>query len=420
MDNSIYPERVLPSLYEVCAHCLIPSTEIKRLMLCSACRCVRYCCLDHQAQDWPRHKSACTKTKRELAKVAKEEERLRKIKTIDGVREALAHMQDLLQLDRMDGMGMCYFVPFAMLRLDQDQECYDFTKWWILKEAEEFSNPTDMSQPFADLQREDALEKTTFIPALQVPSLAHLSALLLLKLKLVVDIRNIAVTRKVITAQRLPAELRLMIEALAVRSPISASRLVGLGDKALADAERQLVADAVKIIDNMISWSSNVLSGTVFHWNDVTEDDFYSENPIENVLSDDVQLAATASGLAYMETYGVRELLQEARLCAARTVAIDPTAMKTDMASQNVTDEQLLFEVSYSRVHHFLPHAVEDHKYLGPYVDRPSERRLRKAQARLEAKESAQGGYDKRFTDRLLSKFSSNRVWKGPFADLYK
>ncbi|KAM6532647.1 hypothetical protein FALCPG4_005700 [Fusarium falciforme] len=56
--------------------------------------------------------------------------RLRDLGTLDGVREALEHMQGMLRLCRSDNMGLRDIVPTMMLRLDLDQECYDFVKWW--------------------------------------------------------------------------------------------------------------------------------------------------------------------------------------------------------------------------------------------------------------------------------------------------
>lgn len=55
--------------------------------------------------------------------------RLRELGTLDSVREALEHMQDMLRLCRSDNMGLRDIVPTMMLRLDLDQECYDFVKW---------------------------------------------------------------------------------------------------------------------------------------------------------------------------------------------------------------------------------------------------------------------------------------------------
>ena len=42
----------------------------------------------------------------------------------------LAHLQDLIQLCRTDPIGLREEIPDVLLRLGQDQECYDFIVWW--------------------------------------------------------------------------------------------------------------------------------------------------------------------------------------------------------------------------------------------------------------------------------------------------
>jgi hypothetical protein len=40
-------------------------------------------------------------------------------------------MQDMQRLRRSDNLGLRDMMPAIMLRLDLDQECYDFVKWWV-------------------------------------------------------------------------------------------------------------------------------------------------------------------------------------------------------------------------------------------------------------------------------------------------
>ncbi|KAK3059734.1 hypothetical protein LTS18_010168, partial [Coniosporium uncinatum] len=57
-------------------------------------------------------------------------EALLKIKTFKAVDAALGHAADMLRLNRSDYLGMRDLAPSLMLRLNMDQECYDFLKWW--------------------------------------------------------------------------------------------------------------------------------------------------------------------------------------------------------------------------------------------------------------------------------------------------
>lgn len=92
-------------------------------------------------------------------------------------------------------MGLRDVVPGLMLRLDLDQECYDFVEWWATYDADGLYDWGDMTLPHLDISGADVLESPSFI--LRSPSLSHAVAIVLLKLKLFVDIRNIKITRKI-------------------------------------------------------------------------------------------------------------------------------------------------------------------------------------------------------------------------------
>ena len=59
-------------------------------------------------------------------------EALGKIKTRAAVEAQFYHVMDCLSLRlcRSDNMGVRDMVPHLMLRLDKDQEAYDFVKWY--------------------------------------------------------------------------------------------------------------------------------------------------------------------------------------------------------------------------------------------------------------------------------------------------
>ncbi|PYI07746.1 hypothetical protein BO78DRAFT_442654 [Aspergillus sclerotiicarbonarius CBS 121057] len=53
-----------------------------------------------------------------------------KILTRDSLQAQLSHVMGLLRLSDCDHMGLRRIAPVLMFRLNQDQECYNFLKWW--------------------------------------------------------------------------------------------------------------------------------------------------------------------------------------------------------------------------------------------------------------------------------------------------
>jgi hypothetical protein len=148
-----------------CANCA--STE-GNLLRCSRCSVVHYCNREHQNADFKDHKKDCAAVRKALTKVATEEEKLRndddnpfihgvgvfwsiaetrpymrdrfayvqalqKLDTYASVKLQLDTLLDMLRLCRGDNMGVRNLVPGLMLRLNMDQECYDFIKWYSSK-----------------------------------------------------------------------------------------------------------------------------------------------------------------------------------------------------------------------------------------------------------------------------------------------
>ena len=134
---------------------------------------VLYCCRDHQVAHFDSHKSLCKELKRATEKMVCEETILRNtphdprdpftngnpfetgvghfwglfetrtymrargdvLRVLEsiGTRPALTAAVDNLMysltLCRSDNMGLRDLAPAMMLRIDKDQECYDFIKW---------------------------------------------------------------------------------------------------------------------------------------------------------------------------------------------------------------------------------------------------------------------------------------------------
>jgi hypothetical protein len=292
--------------------------------------------------------------------------------TLDGVHEALEHLRDMLRLCRSDNMGLRNIVPAVMLRLDLDQECYDFMKWWATCDPHGDYDWGDMTLPYLDIRGADVLEDPG--PLLgKYPELNYLVAFLLLKLKLLVDVRNLKITRKILAQRRLPFELQDQIERDVIRSPLSA--------RLQKDPPESLIKTEEKLL-NHIRQLGAALAGTndsfMFHLFEPDEPlsdhpDSYSRGSWEEMA-----LAMQHSYATWWETEGVLDLLNDARACAARD-SEDEIAdfMKNESTRQGRTAVELLADLSVNRIWGYLDYAVENASYLGPWSERPSERYTR-------------------------------------------
>ncbi|KAI1199445.1 hypothetical protein F5X97DRAFT_121086 [Nemania serpens] len=396
-----------------CPLCPLGPAGGAQFLRCAGCRAFRYCSREHQTAHWAQHKSVCPKIKKARAKLAREDEAVRNptpdfmtpanafetcvgrfwgivntrdymrarfavarhlflLGTLDGVGEALEHMRDMLRLCRGDNMGVRDLVPAIMLRLDLDQECYDFIKWWATCDPDGTYDWGDMSLPYLDTRGADVLEDPGFLLG-KYSSLNSLVALLLLKLKLLIDIRNLKVTRKVLAQGRLPLELREQIEREVVRSPLSA-KLQKEPPTSLVLIELKLMAHVRKLGANIAEVNAN------FMFDLFDPDDALSSTPeaYSRGSWEEMALAMQYSYAALWETEGVLDLLNDARACASRDLEDEIEEwMEDKKARQGRTAAEVLEDLGVNRIWGYLDYAVENASYLGDWSERPSERRTR-------------------------------------------
>ncbi|GAW15192.1 hypothetical protein ANO14919_046010 [Xylariales sp. No.14919] len=394
-----------------CPLCPSRSADSSHLLRCTGCRAFRYCGREHQVAHRPQHKSACTKIKNARAKVVREEQKVsnatedfmtpanafethtglfwgllgtrdymrarfglaRKLfllGTLDGVGEGLEHLRDMLRLCRSDNMGVRDLIPAIMLRLDLDQECYDFIKWWATCDPDGTYDWGDMTLPYLDIHGADVLEDPEFLVD-KYSSLNSVVALLILKLKLLVDIRNLKIARKIFAQRHLPLELQDQIERNVIRSPLSV-KLQKVPHASLLKTERELLNHASDIGETLAAMSPNfvdnlfepdkALCGTSAS---------YSRGSWEEMM-----LAMQNSYATWWETEGVLDLLYDARACASRDLQcdIEDLMTKEKMIGNEPTPCELLADLSVTRIWTYLNYAVENASYLGPWHERPSER----------------------------------------------
>ncbi|TPX12694.1 uncharacterized protein E0L32_000871 [Thyridium curvatum] len=303
-------------------------------------------------------------------------EYLRLSGTLDGVQEALSHMQDMIRLCRSDNMGLRDLVPALMLRLDLDQECYDFVKWWATCDPDGNYDWGDLTLPHLNLRGADAFEDPNFLGGKFAP-LNHTVAILLLKLKILVDVRNLKVTRKVLASHRLPLELCEPVELSVVRSPLS-TKLQRLSPESLSRTEENLL-DQIRELGAKLVEANKHFMFSLFEPDEplCDEPEAYSMGSWEEMAR-----AMQSSYAAFWETEGVLDLLNDARACAGRDSEneiddmMDGETFKSRPGSRR-TKEELLADVSVNRIWGYLDYAVENASYLGPWSERPSERHTR-------------------------------------------
>lgn len=169
------------------------STKLSR---CQACKVVSYCGRDHQIAHRELHKNDCNAIKNVLRKLDREEHRLRtlppdfftpanlveeqaghfwgimetrgymraryavveallRIKDQAAMKAAHEHLMDMLRLCRSDNMGLRYMVPAILIRLNLDQDCYDFCEWWSGVYHNAHYDSDDLEAPYLDIKDAD-------------------------------------------------------------------------------------------------------------------------------------------------------------------------------------------------------------------------------------------------------------------------
>lgn len=392
------------SLKHRCAHCGTGDTH-RSLLVCTGCRAVRYCTKDHQVEHRAQHKSACNKIKKSRKQLQAQEDEvrnsndvmapgnafeehvghfwgmlhtrpymrarfalldlLRKEGTLDGVKESMSHLMDMMRLCRSDNMGVRHMIPAMMLQLDQDQECYDFIKWYATTGQDSHYDWGDMDLPFLDVKNADVYEDPSYVAG-KYGDPHYIAALVLLKLKLLLDNINVRLVRKVVAAaaKPLPQELRNSIETAVVRSPLSTQ----LHKK----SSLELVAMELKLVRHV-----RILGAKLGEANDSVIHGLLRPEPwlgkLPNMYSpgspEEMQLLLSYGYQAWWQTQGALELLENARKNAEKDSADEVEDMM--MEGETRTLAELLDDVSFNRIWGYLDWAVEDAASLAS--ERPSD-----------------------------------------------
>ncbi|CAK7210948.1 hypothetical protein SEUCBS140593_001002 [Sporothrix eucalyptigena] len=211
------------SLMKRCALWSCSATaSMAKLMKCTGCRAVLYCSRAHQAAHRAEHKDICwiVAESREAIVVAEEELR-NNILVVDTsginghcVTDAYEHEQALVNFDRADpGRAQDDITPDDMAAVNHtaDEMCPELRKADVLSD--------DPVHLFMNKGMQEG-----------IALLSHRVAVLLLKLKLLLDLRAVRHLRTITAKYGLPEQLRLMIEPDVVLSSLSRDLFLGLSN----------------------------------------------------------------------------------------------------------------------------------------------------------------------------------------------
>ncbi|CAK7198036.1 hypothetical protein SEUCBS139899_000694 [Sporothrix eucalyptigena] len=269
------------SLMKRCALWSCSATaSMAKLMKCTGCRAVLYCSRAHQAAHRAEHKDICwiVAESREAIVVAEEElhnnilvrdqrsydqclmkrlllvYQLQLIGTLDCVTDAYEHEQALVNFDRADPGRAQDVLGITLPRLDRDQEAFDTLCWWASFAARPRGTGHHAGRYGGQLRKADVLSDDPVHLFMNkgmqegIALLSHRVAVLLLKLKLLLDLRAVRHLRTITAKYGLPEQLRLMIEPDVVLSSLSRDLFLGLSNSEAGALDTKLTRHCLGLL----------------------------------------------------------------------------------------------------------------------------------------------------------------------------
>ena len=226
------------------------------------------------------------------------------IVTVESVQEQLEYLMDMLQMCRSDNLSVRILVPSLMLRLDQDQECYDFLKWWAVA-TEDFTYEWEITDSlYLNIRSANVFESLDVFNK-KFRAFTHLVCLVLLKIKLLFDLIRLQ-QAEVSLRPRAPREIIDMILPLVPQSPIVKAQCIRMDGhtRAVKIKTLQVQVDILfkyVSIANKYFWTA--LSDHSGRWIPMPE--FFAEGSVE-----ESQVALKATYDAWIETPGAIEFVK--------------------------------------------------------------------------------------------------------------
>ncbi|KAJ5730181.1 uncharacterized protein N7483_004689 [Penicillium malachiteum] len=139
-----------------------------------------------------------------------------RIHNVEATETQLEHLMDMLRLCHSDNMGLRSLVPALMLRLNKDQRCYDFIKWWATDRPGYDWGDTDL--PYLDINGANPFESVNqHVGAFVV--LSPTVSLTLLKIKLLLDLMKIGHSTSTV-GPKVPREILNLIQTSIPQGPL--------------------------------------------------------------------------------------------------------------------------------------------------------------------------------------------------------
>ncbi|KAK0741331.1 hypothetical protein B0T18DRAFT_393957 [Schizothecium vesticola] len=141
------------------------------LLRCSACSIYYYCGQAHQKAVQATHQKPCDTIKgtKKQARFLHIEMQVRSWRR-QCIKDAVDNLSGSMDLDRGDSQGIRFVIPFMVLRLGRDHQCYDFCKFWQRGfKVETLSDCRALSIPFLDIDGANATEPFRLRQGLQAP-----------------------------------------------------------------------------------------------------------------------------------------------------------------------------------------------------------------------------------------------------------
>ncbi|KAG2014352.1 hypothetical protein CC2G_011178 [Coprinopsis cinerea AmutBmut pab1-1] len=239
-----------------------------------------------------------------------------KVPTLDSVQSGLDDLLNMLRLCRGDNLGVRDIVPGLYIRLQRDQTCYDFLKWYATEGERGDYDWGDMSLPYLNLKDEDVMEDPVglFKPEWHA---SHVVPVLLIKLRMLLDLKDL-VASKVLETLALPSEkgpepklnfdvLQEIRREIATRSGVWSSRPQLLEPK---DLEKR-----VETLEKQVQWLFVEIHGAnKFLWKGMLEHEEWlkiTPGPYSHGMQSEALLLVHNNAWSWIETEGAMEWLKQ-------------------------------------------------------------------------------------------------------------
>lgn len=218
---------------------------------------------------------------------------LGKIRTVRAVEASLKHALHFIHLEVYCFKGLQHRIPPLFLRLGRDQGCYDYIKWFHYR---------GYRVDYIKNANANALESVEYMCSSR--HVSHVSAMTLLKIKLLLDVRSLK--NSTILGTRLPLEILQNVQRYIPQSMIISN-----------DKKIMYLSNFDSLLEELISQVvllyKTVSEANKYMWRALLEAEDHRDKEPEDYVSDhmrDILPMVQWSMDAWLETPGALELIR--------------------------------------------------------------------------------------------------------------